>query len=164
MEFVTTLFIVIMILIFLTSINHYSTKNEPMNYILRSLYHANLTHLAVNLFSFYNLSFIETVIGRKQFIIAVIFIWIISSLLLYLIHWVIPSRKVYTVGFSGVIFGLIVLYYYIMNISQANILTHLILGILPQLYNVGISFEGHLSGIIAGIIYINIMPSIQKIV
>ncbi len=79
-------------------------------------------------------------------------------MILYIIHAIMPSRKVYTVGFSGVIFGLIVIYYISLNQNPGITMTGLIISILPQLVVPGISFEGHLSGIIAGVIYITLFP------
>lgn len=150
----TYVIIFILVLIFFSGINYYNTQNEPTNYILRSLYHANIEHLAINMFSLYNLSYVETAVGRTQFVFAIVFIWLVSSLLLYFIHIIFPSRKVYTVGFSGVIFGLAVVFYSLLGETTTITLTRLLVGIIPQFFMQGISFEGHLSGIIAGVLYV----------
>ena len=154
MRLISYIIIGVIILIFVSPFNFYDTGNEPVNYLFRSFYHANITHLAANTISLYNLSFIEEIIGQKQFFFAMLFIWIVSSILLYVIHKFIPSRKVYTVGFSAVIFGLIVVYYSLLNRSPGVTFAGLVISILPQIVIPGISFEGHLSGIIAGIIYV----------
>lgn len=151
MQYLSYVIIVILILVFV-SFNFADTSNELANYVLRSTYHADMSHLVANLISFYGLSYMETIIGPRQFLSAIIFIWIASSVILYLIHIMFPSRKVTTVGFSGVIFGLIVVYYSVLN--QGAAIPGLIISIIPQLFATGISFEGHLSGIIAGIIYV----------
>jgi rhomboid domain-containing protein 1 len=75
---------------------------------------------------------------------------------------VIPSRKIYTVGFSGVIFGLLVLYYSLLNQSPGVTLIGLIISIIPQLTIPGISSEGHFAGIIAGVMYILLFPIKNK--
>ena len=157
MRYITYIIILILILAFLF-LNNHDFGNEPVNYISRSFYHADLTHLLANLFSFYNLSYMEEVIGRAQFIFAIIFIAVISSLLLYIYHKMVPSRKVYTVGFSGVIFGLIVVFYSMLGMSSGESMTRLILSIIPQFFVVGISYEGHICGIIAGLLYITFFP------
>lgn len=163
MRLVSYIIIGILVLVFF-SINFYQTESETVNYALRSFYHANTAHLLANAISLYSLSFIEDIIGGTQFLFAIIFIWIVSSIILYLIHLLVPSRKVLTVGFSGIIFGLIVIYYALLNQSSAVNLAGLIVSILPQLFVRGISFEGHLSGIIAGIIYIFVFPPKQKMI
>ncbi len=101
MPIVTYIILGILVLVYFSSLNFYNTKYDIINYPLRAFYHANLTHLIANGISLYNLSFIEDAIGRKQFILALIFIWVFSSIILYIIHFLFPSRKVYTVGFSG---------------------------------------------------------------
>lgn len=148
----------IIVVIFFTPVNFYDTGKDIIDYPLRSFYHANIAHLVANGISLYSLSFIENVIGSTQFFFAIIFIWIVSSLLLYLTHKIFPSRKVYTVGFSAVIFGLIVVYFTLLNQSPAVTLTGLVISIIPQLAVPGISFEGHLCGIVAGIIYVLLFP------
>jgi rhomboid domain-containing protein 1 len=154
--------ILIMVIIFFSSYNFYQTGSEIANYNLNSLYHANLTHLLVNMFSLYNLSFLEDVLGEGQFLFAILFIWIVSSILLYLLHSLVPSIKRPTVGFSGVIFGLIVVFYFTMNINKADIMTRLVASIVPQLFMPGISIEGHFCGIIAGLMYVTLFEGYIK--
>lgn len=154
MQIVSFIILGIMAIVFFTSLNFYDTKYELLNYPIRAFYHANISHLVANAISFFSLSFIENVLGSVQFTIAMVFIWIVSSIILYIIHRIFPSRKKYTVGFSGVIFGLMVIYYFLLNKSPGITLVGLIVSILPQVIVPGISFEGHLSGIIAGFIYV----------
>lgn len=158
MQIISYIIIGIIVIIFISPINFYDTKNEPVNYIVRSLYHANTTHLLINMFSFYNLSFMEDVIGKTKFLTAILFIWIVSSILLYFYQKIFPSRKKYTVGFSAVIFGLIVVYYSLINISKRKMLLPLLASIIPQLFMIGISFEGHICGIIAGFMFVTLFP------
>lgn len=156
MKWISYLIIFIMVIIFLSPYNFYDTSIEPVDYILRSTYHSNIEHLAINLFSLYNLSFIEEVIGGGPFLVAIIFIWLFSSILLYFYHKLVPSRKAYTVGFSGVIFGLVVIYYFLMDMEQTEMITHLLLAIVPQLFISGISIEGHISGIVSGFVFVGL--------
>ena len=153
---VTYIMLGIMFIIYLTPINFYNTANDLINYQIRSYYHANLSHLIANGVSFYGLSSIEKMIGSGSYFIAIIFISVVSSLLLYFYHKMIPSRKVYTVGFSGIVFGLIVVYLSLMGGSMGLNIAGLIITILPQIVVPGISWEGHICGIIAGIIYVAI--------
>jgi membrane associated rhomboid family serine protease len=163
MRVVTYIILGILLLVFFT-VNNYSTNVEVIDYQLRSFYHADMQHLIANSISLFALSFMEEVIGWKMFFFAILFIWVVSSLLLYIIHRIFPSRKVYTVGFSGVIFGLIVVYYSVLNQSPGVSILGLAISILPQLTMIGISFEGHLAGIIAGIIFILLFPTKKKLI
>ncbi|XWV26009.1 putative rhomboid protein [Tupanvirus soda lake] len=162
MRVITYIILGIIVLIFFSSFNFYDTGYDIVDYPLRSLYHANVSHLVANGISLFALSFMEEIIGWNQFLLAILFIWIVSSILLYIIHIIFPSRKIYTVGFSAVIFGLVVIYYSLLNQSTTVTLAGLVISILPQLVVPGISFEGHLAGIISGIIYVLLFPVKRK--
>jgi len=159
MRTVSYVILIIVVLVYFTDINMYSTGTEIIDYQLRSFYHANIQHLAGNAISFYGLSFIEDAIGSSQFLICIIFLWIVSSLLLYVYHSIFESRKVLTVGFSAVIFGLFVVYFSLLRQSTMITIANLALSILPQMFVSGISYEGHICGVIAGFLYITLFPT-----
>ena len=163
MRIVSYVILGIIVLVFFTSINFYDTDYELVNYHMRTFYHANISHLVANAISFYSLSFIEEIMGSGKFLFAMVFIWIVSTMLLYLIHMIFPSRKIYTVGFSGIIFGLMVIYFTLLNQGRGITLTGLVISILPQIVVRGVSFEGHLAGIVAGIIYVVLFPIKERI-
>lgn len=150
---VTYIIIVIIAMVFLLMPSCYDTKVELLNYLVRSFCHADAQHLLINAISFYNLTYIESAIGSAQFGFAIFFIWIVSSVLLWLVHKMIPSRKVTTVGFSGVIFGLIIVYFNLLGTNSTITIVGLLVSIIPQFFMPRISFEGHLCGIVAGVIY-----------
>lgn len=162
MRIVTFALLGIMILVYFTSLNFYNTGHDVIDYPLRSFYHADMNHLIANSISFIALSFMEEAIGSKQYLFAIFFIWIVSNIILYAIHYFFPSRKVYTVGFSGVIFGLVVIYYTLLNMGPGITFLGLAISIIPQLAVPGISWEGHIAGVIAGIIYVMLFP-VKKI-
>lgn len=164
MRTITYIILGIIAIVYFTKLNNFNTGNDVIDYPLRAFYHANMSHLIANGISLYTLSFMEEIIGQSQFLFAIAFIWIVSSMLLYLLHRLVPSRKVYTIGFSGVIFGLFVVYYSLLGKGTAVTLAGLVVSIIPQLVVPGISVEGHLCGIIAGVIYIMLFPLNKKIV
>ena len=158
MRVVSYIILGIIIIVFFTSLNNYNTGQDVIDYTLHSFYHANIQHLIANAISFYGLSFIEEIMGSAQFLLAMVFIWIVSSLLLYVYHTIFRSRKVYTIGFSAIIFGLIVIYYSLLNQNPAITVTGLVISILPQILVPGISYEGHICGVIAGVLYVMLFP------
>jgi membrane associated rhomboid family serine protease len=158
MRIVSCIILGIIIIVFFTSLNNFNTGKDIIDYPLRAFYHANIEHLLANAVSLYTLSFIENVMGSPQFLIAMVFIWIVSSMLLYVYHLIFPSRKIYTIGFSGVIFGLIIIYFSLLNKGAGITIAGLVISILPQILVPGISWEGHICGIIAGFIYILLFP------
>jgi len=144
----------LMVTIFLAQIPIPNFNFEPLNYILRSFFHGNSYHLAANLFSLWQLNSLAQTMGRTQFARLLAFLLITSSLILYSIHTFFPQTKVTTVGFSAVLFGLIIVINYLASGNLFSVSGEAILRILPQFFVPGISFWGHLSGILSGIIYL----------
>ena len=164
MRIVTYAILAIMVLVYLTPLNNHQFNTFLLDYPSRAFYHANIEHLIANSVSFFALSFMEQSMGSLKYLFAIIFIWIVSTIILYSIFWLFPSRKAYTVGFSGVIFGLIVLYYTMLGTSPGISFLGLAVTLIPQFFVPGISWEGHLAGIIAGVLYVLLFPVKEKIV
>lgn len=123
--------------------------------LYHSLTHGNLLHLAINLYTFYQLSILETQLGSKNYFILLIAILFLSSGIYLLMNKLLYGNKIVcSVGFSGVLFGLIVWSRFIMNgsFNTTDMKMLLVLLILPTLRNPQISFMGHLSGLLAGLI------------
>lgn len=158
MDYVSYIILAIMFLVYLTPLNNLNLSSDLLNYPLRAFQHANIQHIGANAISFFSLSFMESIMGHGNYLMAIIFIWLVSSFLLYGYHKLVPSRKVKTVGFSGVIFGLIVVYYSLLGTSTAITLAGLAVSIIPQLVVPNISWEGHICGIIAGFLYVKFFP------
>jgi len=124
-------------------------ERSVKQYMTNSFYHANLMHLAFNMFALYQLSILEEHYGSFKFGIILVSLLILSNF----IHYLIPDQNC-TVGFSGVLIGLIVFDKFfnsnwILDITMIELVVLLV--ILPYLSNRRVSFFGHLSGIIAGI-------------
>ena len=154
MYVVTYVILGILFLIYLSEYNMQDTGIEIYDYYIRTMYHVNMSHLLANSVSLIILSPMEDILGWQKFLFAIIFIWIISVFILIVIHQAVPSRKVPTYGFSGVIFGLMVIYLYLLNRDEMLSIVALVASVIPQIFIQGISFEGHLSGIIAGFMFV----------
>lgn len=163
MRVVTIAIIGIMILIYVTPFNMHDFGSIVIDAPARTFYHANWEHLIANSISFFALSFMEQKMGSLKYLMAIIFIWAVSTLILYGIFWLFPSRRAYTVGFSGVIFGLSVLYFTMMGSSPGISALGLAVTLVPQLFVPGISWEGHLAGILAGVLYVICFPIKERI-
>lgn len=127
---------------------------EPLNYLVRTLYHGDIQHLLANMFTLYQLnSLSEHTKTTKQLIQILIFSWIGSSILLYVAHNILDQKRI-AIGFSGVLFSLIIINEFLKTGRFLSFSTSQIAEILPQILVPGISFLGHLSGILTGIIYV----------
>lgn len=119
-----------------------------------ALMHANLQHIAANLISFVNVgSYCELKTGKKSFSYA---IWL--SMLLSGLFVTIFSNG-YTVGFSGVVFGILGYFAVLLYKDDGQwdgsdlylvgrmIVPNIIISFMP-----GVSLPGHAGGFIGGII------------
>ena len=168
MKAVTWIVVGILVLVYLLVMFHggqyWNSNIDAIDYPMRAFYHANVYHLLGNVVSFIALSFMEEAMGWMNYIFCIIFIWIVSSYILLFYHLIFPSRKVYTVGFSGVIFGLIVVYFSLIGKGSSITYLGLLISIIPQIFTIGISWEGHIAGIIAGLLFILLFPVKSKMI
>lgn len=119
-------------------------NDDILSRIQGSLVHVNLTHLMMNLIGLYILSEIEKAIGSEKFIKLVLFIIVLSSI----IEMVLKTSC--SIGFSGVLYGLLAYEMFIKKKIQLDIIIVLVsLCFIPDNYS-NISHSGHLIGFISG--------------
>lgn len=132
------------------------TNNSFLQHLLHSFLHANMSHLMVNLYSVYNLSYLETTFGSTYYALLLTLILVLSSYIQHLLGRMneagIFPFPTCAVGFSAVILGVIVFYNLMQdggfNLEQFKQM--LILLIVPFIRNPRTSLAGHLSGILSG--------------
>jgi len=123
--------------------------------VLHSLIHGSATHLLVNIFTFIQLYRLEQILGSRDYFILIVIILIMSSILYWLLNKLLyGSEVICSVGFSGVLFGLLVWSRMVINGGTFNLQEILLwsgLLIIPVLQNPRISLLGHLSGLLVGL-------------
>lgn len=149
------LLMIVMTGIFLADLSIPRYSFEPLNYLLRVFFHGNLIHLTMNMITLWQLRRLSQLMSEKDFIKMLVFLWFFSSLFLYVINNVVPSTKSISIGFSGILFGMVLIMQFLYTKDLFNVSSGLILTIIPQLLIPQISFLGHLSGILAGILYVS---------
>lgn len=128
--------------------------------------HANLSHLLVNTLPFLVLGGLVCLQGRRQFLGVSLFIIVTGGAAVWLF-----GRMAYHIGASGLIFGyfgyLVARGWYERSIRSILIALvtlflygGLVWGVLPT--NTYISWEGHLFGLLAGIVAARIQGSSAK--
>tara|TARA_R100001163_G_C5066746_1_gene205388 strand:+ start:2084 stop:2572 length:489 start_codon:yes stop_codon:yes gene_type:complete len=149
------LLIGIMITIYSLGIPIPNYNIEWLNYILRSFFHADIQHLTANIIGFGQFSNSINLLPASTYITMLIWLIIASSLIHYLINtYLLSDTNSISIGFSGVLFGLLVIIQRsIQNNDTKTIIYTAILHVLPHLFLPNISFWGHVSGIIAGLLY-----------
>ncbi len=139
-------------------------KGEYGRLIFNCICHGSLQHLIFNMNAVINIVPILSTLNidlKKILFLLFILYNIVYIFLAYILHFYFNFYSIYyrpVIGFSGILFGLMYIYSYIlpyrvMNIMGINILNkyspYLIL-LISQMMGNNISFLGHLSGIIAG--------------
>ena len=118
--------------------------------------HASLQHILANMYSFFNLGmYCEQFTTIKKYLISLIVSLITSSLAVMLLS----NQTTYTIGFSGVVFGVLGFYAVCLYKNDGRldqyeksylirvILSNVIVSLMP-----GVSWQGHLGGFIGGFI------------
>ncbi len=143
-----------MIMVYFFHVPLPNTSVTGVDYILRSFYHADVIHLFSNLLVLSRLTSLGTLLSPWKLIQLLIFLAVVSALLLFALHTAFPSTRRLTVGFSGILFGLIVVKSALQGAQLTDILTDIGILLLPGILQPSVSFLGHFSGAIAGFIYV----------
>lgn len=133
------------------------TLNGLLGIITAPFIHGDFQHLIANTVPFFILSCFLFFFYKKNAIPYLIFIWITAGLLTWII-----GRQAYHIGASSIIYGLASFLFFggifskkakliIPAIIVVAAYSSLVWGIFPG--DFGVSWEGHLSGAIAGFIW-----------
>jgi len=144
----------LLLFVFFAQIPGPETSFEPLDYMLRSFFHADVVHLLANLLTLSRLQSIATVMTTAALVRLLIFLTLSSSLILFAFHALLPHTKVTTVGFSGVLVGLIVVKNIMFGGDLQTVIADILIQITPDLLEPRTSFLGHFSGAVAGLLYV----------
>jgi membrane associated rhomboid family serine protease len=124
--------------------------------VIHSMLHGNLFHLFVNILTFIQLYRLEQMLGARNYFVLIIIILILSSLLYWVLNkFLYGSEVVCSVGFSGVLFGLLVWSRMMLgggSFDLKELALWFAVLVIPVLQNPQISLLGHLSGLIVGVL------------
>jgi len=120
--------------------------------ITRNFYHVNLAHLGINLMAFNVLSRIEDIVGSGPYILLLFMLLLISSVLDFIANLMFPTLKC-SIGFSGILFGLLSWEMMALHDFDPSALLLLVVNVIaPTLRDPKASLIGHSIGAIAGVI------------
>jgi len=155
---VIPLTILFLIIIFFSTNGAISTFDfEPLNYLANNFVHADLSHLLTNAIGLWQLKNLSQNMSQIKILKLMIIIWFLSTFILYLFHYLFPQVKKQTIGFSGIVLGLIIISEYLDSGKLFNVTRNNLLLILPHFFIPDISFLGHLAGVISGVIVSSFM-------
>jgi len=121
-----------------------------VNSFFRNFVHGNFTHLLVNVYALFALSRIERQYGSQAFVKLVLLITVLMTVLDFSLVSVIPDLAC-SIGFSGILFGLIA--FEVMEkhkLSWYSILFLIYSVLYPSIKNKRASLVGHATGALAG--------------
>lgn len=123
--------------------------------LVHSLLHLNLSHLLINIWSFYKLSYLEQICGPYGYLLLLIALWLLSSCIYWMVNYFLFGSSICSVGFSAVIMGLLGWSRMLETngkLSPDELGRWMLILVIPILQNPRISLLGHISGLIAGIL------------
>ena len=122
-----------------------------INAFTRQLYHGDINHLAFNFIAFANLTHqITQITGLFTYMIIFALIFVLMVILDYIFYGL--GLIECSIGFSGVVFGLLGWVFLHQRGFNLQLLVDLALLLAPSLTTPGISFTGHLLGLVAGML------------
>ncbi len=122
--------------------------------LIHSLIHISVGHLLINLWSFYELSYLEHTYGSLNYFLLLVSLLVISSGIYWLINTYVLGSPICSIGFSGVILGLMGWARMLSTEGRLDLNEFqrwLVILIGPIIQNPRISLLGHASGLIAGL-------------
>lgn len=151
---VTILLIIINVLVYLSYMVGSSDINKMCNkgvidIFKQSFTHIDITHLLTNMYTLYTFKTLEQTYGSANFSKLVLYIVALNTILNIVVTKLVDTKC--SIGFSGILFGLIIWQYFkTKEISQLNIMTAIALIVQPSLQNPKASLMGHFIGGLTG--------------
>jgi membrane associated rhomboid family serine protease len=155
--------IIVVFLLYTTSVlKSVPCGKDVLSQFKSNFVHTNGSHLFANLFSLYTLSRVEVRIGSKAFFTLVSILLVTNTMIETVLHKIKPDMKC-SIGFSGVLFGILVW----EMISRSKLDLYLLAAIslqvvAPSMGDSKISFVGHavgaVSGLVIGAVWAKIAP------
>lgn len=159
--FLSVTLIIIFLLYTFSIIKEVPCEKNLKSIFLSNFVHTNVYHLLTNLFSFYSIAYVEQKLGPKTFFGLIIFLLIFNTIFEFIVHSINKNIPC-SIGFSGILFGLITYEFVSSKGKEIDIrilLSILLKTLIPSIQDKKASLLGHMvgaiSGIIGGIIYSN---------
>ena len=135
-----------------TAIKEVPCGKSVMSSFCSNFVHMDFYHLTSNLIALYSLSRIEREIGALLFIQLLVFLLVVNTVLEVSLHKIFPSTKC-SIGFSGILFGLIT--WDLITTKDLDIyllISIFTMVVIPSLKRKNISLSSHCIGAVSGII------------
>lgn len=149
-SFLFVLLIIIFSLYFTTAIKNIPCEKNLSSIFLSNFVHVNFYHLLSNLVGIYSLSIVEERLGYKNFLSLLIFILVFNTAFEAVLHKFIDTPC--SIGFSAVLFGFLSFDFVKEKRFDYRLMISVILHLISTRNDKSISMQGHIVGIVSGII------------
>lgn len=148
--------IIIFLLYWVNLIKTIPCNNDLTSAIKSHFIHTDPFHIVSNLYALYAISRVEQKMSSKKFILLILFIVLVSSVLEVVVHKIIPSIPC-SIGFSGVLFGLMTWELVTEKTIDIYLLSSIVMLVYASSRGKNISLSGHaigaFTGSLAGLMY-----------
>ncbi len=135
-----------------TLIKQVPCGKNVMSSFLSNFVHMDFYHLTSNLIALYSLSRLEREVGPSLFLQLIVFLLVVNTVLEVSFHKIFPTTKC-SIGFSGILFGLIT--WDLITTKDLDIyllISIFTMVVVPSLKRSNVSLSSHCIGAISGII------------
>jgi membrane associated rhomboid family serine protease len=135
---------------------YFSYEPSVYNLMISDFLHLNVVHLIMNVAALYNYKYLETKLGRRQYVYTLIYFAVMNACVMQWFHQRMEMN--FSIGYSGVLFGLMTLYppnmvfgHYVEE-GYRKFVPFMML-VVMQLLVKNVSFFGHLAGIVSAYLW-----------
>lgn len=123
----------------------------------RNFIHVDPLHLMINLYGFYRLADLEFSVGSIRYLALILLLTFFQSVLEWLYLTIRPIGGSCSIGFSGILFGILTFMFFFDRGIDLTLLLALFVSILSSsATSERISFTGHLFGVISGLLTVGL--------
>ena len=127
--------------------------HDVLSAFSRNFIHVDPLHLIINLYGFYRLSDLEFSLGSIRYLVLILVLSFFQTVLEWLYLTIRPLGVSCSIGFSGILFGILTFMFFFDRGIDFTLLSALLLSIVSSAAtDRRISFTGHLFGVIAGLL------------
>lgn len=150
--FIAVSLVIVFSLYFTSAIKTLPCDKDMISIFFGNFVHTDPYHIMANLYALYALSRVEQQLGAKQFFSLITFLLVFNTLFETGLHYIKKDLPC-SIGFSGVLFGIMTLEIVLNKDIDFYIFTSIAaIVLLPSIQNPKSSLTGHVVGSISGII------------
>ena len=151
---ISTIMIIISSLFIFRQSVYLPCGSDLLSTFSRNFIHVDPLHLIINLYGFYQLANLEFSLGSIHYLSLIFLLAIIQTILEHLYQTITPFPTNCSIGFSGILFGILTFIFFKKAINPKLLLALFVSILSSSATDPQISLIGHLFGLIAGLLVV----------